>query len=101
VTSLTISVPVLDDSWAEGDEQFLVALSSPSGAAIADGEVVGAIAADVLSNQDFIISTDGRTVEWWDVDGDKVTLQTKGLILAAENLTFRAYETVGDEDRKS
>ena len=45
-TPLTISVAVVGDTSAEGNENFFVNLSNPSGASIADGQGVGTILDD-------------------------------------------------------
>ncbi|MGB7357632.1 MAG: Calx-beta domain-containing protein [Mycobacterium sp.] len=46
VTSRTVHVDVLGDTAAEGTEAFVVTLSSPTGATIADGTAVGTITDD-------------------------------------------------------
>ena len=60
-TSKTVAVPVLDDAIDEGEETFTLALSDPSGAALADAEAVGTITnRDPL--QKMWLSRFGRTV---------------------------------------
>ena len=60
-TSKTVAVPVLDDAIDEGEETFTLALSDPSGAALADAEAVGTITnSDPL--QKMWLSRFGRTV---------------------------------------
>ena len=43
-TAKTVSVELLDDAIDEGNERFVLRLSNPTGARIADGEAVGTIA---------------------------------------------------------
>ena len=42
-TAKTVAVPVLDDAHDEGEETFILRLSNPSGAVVADGEAIGTI----------------------------------------------------------
>ncbi|HEX2699893.1 MAG TPA: hypothetical protein VHM89_06775, partial [Acidimicrobiales bacterium] len=50
VTSLTVAVPVLADTVAEGDETFTVTLSTASGATITDGSGSGRVIDDDYPN---------------------------------------------------
>jgi len=50
VTTMTISVPIVDDTTVEADEIFFVNLSNPSGASIFDSQGIGFIPNDDTAN---------------------------------------------------
>ena len=52
-TSQTISIDVIGDNITEGDEQFVVELSNPSGATILDGQATGVIEDDEELSDDY------------------------------------------------
>ncbi|MGH9155753.1 MAG: Calx-beta domain-containing protein, partial [Acidimicrobiales bacterium] len=63
--SATISVPILDDTLFEGDETFLIKLSSPVGATIADAQGAGTIRDNdpkpTLSINNVVVAENGAT----------------------------------------
>ena len=60
----------------EPDETFFVNLSNPTNATLADAQAQGTIGND---DTDMVISPDGGTATFTDVDGDEVVVKaTKG-----------------------
>ncbi|KAA3654940.1 MAG: type I secretion C-terminal target domain-containing protein [Proteobacteria bacterium] len=73
VTSQTITVPITDDAYAEGDETFNIVLSNPVNATIADDTGVGTI-------------TDDTTFD--PVDTATLTISGAGTVVEGESVTY-------------
>ncbi len=89
--SKTILVEVKGDTVIEPDETFLVNLSNPTNATLADAQAQGTIGND---DTDMVISPDGGTATFTDVDGDEVVVKTTKGDFSQENFVFGADGTL-------
>jgi len=96
--SKTVSVPILGDTLDEFDETFKVSLSSPSGAAIANGEGLGTIIDNdptpTLSINDIRINEGGPSL----IRNFTVTLSAaSGRTVTVQYATSNGTATAGDQ----
>ena len=95
-TSKTLDILVVGDTALEADETFIVRLSDPNGATIADTEGVGSIINDdVLPGEGVTIASDRKTATWRDLDGDLATVHSSLPILDATDFLFEMAGSAG------
>lgn len=93
-TSVTIGVQVVGDDRNEPDETFLVLLSNPVGAEIADGEGVGTILNDDIDTVPIsAIQGSGQVSPY-----NGMTVATRGIVTARKNNGFFIQTPDGEDD---
>lgn len=86
-TQLNASVTVVSDTTVEKTETFQVAVSLPTNAVIGTSVATGTIINDDSGR------SNGRTLTFSDVDGDKITIAASKGTLSFDNFDFQTTET--------
>jgi parallel beta-helix repeat protein len=90
----SIVVPLTGDDIAEAAEKFNAQLSHALNAVIIDGTGEGTILNDDTT---LVISPNGKTATWRDIDGDLVTLKSSKAVLSPDDFLFLADGNGGQQ----